>query len=387
MNRRPDNSTFSTSAPLHPSFLAQIPRRLKYYRRIFAAYLTPQKSHLTFWHDVPEVNENFRPEELGEYYMPFTAKADYPGQYDQNGIPLLNYHGRVGLQYNPIAIAQYGLGNYNLFCRATHPVIANPAGAKGHAEGSPETQSPSQVGDCFLAGAPRNDTESEQRRRKFLAAADWLVANLERNPAGLWVWNHHFDWEYRTPLKAPWYSALAQGQGISLLVRAHRETENSLYLETAQRAFATFLKTTDEGGVTRVDDRGYTWFEEAIVDPPTHILNGFIWAAWGVYDYHLHTGDQDAEHLFAEAVRTLKDNLHCFDAGFWSLYEQSGTRMKMLASLFYHHLHIVQLQVMHRLTGEPIFADYARRWEAYRRDPFKRTLALAYKALFKLLYY
>jgi D-glucuronyl C5-epimerase C-terminus. len=61
--------------------------------------------------------------------------------------------------------------------------------------------------------------------------------------------------------------------------------------------------------------------------------------------------------------------------------------MKMLASPFYHHLHIVQLQVMHRLTGDPLFADYARRWEAYRRDPFKHTLALAYKAVFKLLYY
>jgi len=320
---------------------------LNYYRRIFAAYLTPRKSHLTFWHEVPEINEHFRPGELGEYYMPFTAKADYPGQYDDNGIPLLNYHGKVGLQYNPIAIAQYGLGNYNLFCRTGDPA----------------------------------------RRRKFLAVADWLVANLEQNPAGLWVWNHHFDWEYRTPLKAPWYSALAQGQGISLLVRAHQETGNAAYLEAAQCAFETFLKTTDEGGVTYVDEEGYTWFEETIVVPPTHILNGFIWAAWGVYDYHLYTEDQEARRLFAEAVRTLRDNLHRFDAGFWSLYEQSGTRMKMLASPFYHHLHIVQLQVMHRLTGEPIFADYARRWEAYRRNPVKRTLALAYKIAFKLLYY
>ncbi|MGB9553467.1 MAG: hypothetical protein ACPL7L_03735, partial [bacterium] len=70
--------------------------RLNYYRRIFAAYLISKKSHLTFWHEVPEVNENFRISELGEYYMPFTAKADYPGQYDQKGIPLLNYHGKIG---------------------------------------------------------------------------------------------------------------------------------------------------------------------------------------------------------------------------------------------------------------------------------------------------
>ncbi|MBI3795642.1 MAG: hypothetical protein HY268_01555 [Deltaproteobacteria bacterium] len=322
-------------------------RRLHYYRRIFAAYLTPQKSHLTFWHEVPEVNENFRTRELGEYYMTFTAKADYPGQYDSAGIPLLNYHGTVGLQYNPIAIAQYGLGNYNLFCR---------------------------TGDV-------------ERCRKFLSVADWLVDNLEQNPAGLWAWNHHFDWEYRTTLKAPWYSALSQGQGISALLRAYRETNKSAYLEAAQRAFGTFAKTVDKGGVTYIDREGYKWFEETIVDPPTHILNGFIWAAWGVYDYFLHTQSGEAEFLFLEAVRTLKANLRHFDAGFWSLYEQSGTRLKMFASPFYHQLHIIQLRVMHKLTGESVFADYARRWEAYRRNRVKRTLALAYKALFKLLYY
>jgi hypothetical protein len=323
------------------------PSRLHYYRRIFAAYLTPQKSHLTFWHEIPEVNENFRKGELGEYYMTFTAKADYPGQYDSLGMPLLDYHGTVGLQYNPIAIAQYGLGNYNLFCR---------------------------TGDL-------------ERRRKFLCVADWLVGNLEQNPAGLWVWNHHFDWEYRTTLKSPWYSALSQGQGISALLRAYRETHKPVYLEAAQRAFETFAKTVDKGGVTYVDREGYRWFEETIVNPPTHILNGFIWASWGIYDYFLHTRSNEAEHLFLEAVRTLKDNLRHFDVGFWSLYEQSGTRLKMLASPFYHHLHIIQLRVMHRLTDESIFADYARRWETYRCNRVKRTLALAYKAIFKLLYY
>ena len=326
---------------------APVRRRFNYYRRVFAAYLTRRQSQLTFWHGDPEVNDNVRPGELGEYYMLFTAKADYPGEYDRAGIPLLNYHGTVGLQYNPIAIAQYGLANYNLFCRTGNP----------------------------------------DRRRKFLVVADWLVDNLEQNGAGVWVWNHHFDWDYRTPLKAPWYSALAQGQGISVLVRAYEETGSVAYLDAGHQAFESFLRTTEEGGITCVDEKGYTWFEETVVHPPTHILNGFMWAAWGVYDYHLCSGNDRAERLFQEAVRTLKANLHRFDVGFWSLYEQSGTRMKMLASPFYHNLHIVQLRVMHRLTGESIFAEYASRWEAYRGNRMKRGLALAYKALFKLLYY
>lgn len=329
--------------------VSQMPvsNRLNYYRRIFAAYLTPQKSQLTFWHGAPDINPNFQPGELGDYYMPFTAKANYTGHYDSAGILLLDYHGQVGLQYNPIAIAQYGLGNYNLFRR----------------------------------------TGNQERRRKFLRVANWLRDNLEQNDRGLWVWNHHFDWDYRTPLRAPWYSGLAQGHGLSVLVRAYRETDDAAYLDAAERAFEPFLKLVDEGGVIYRDDEGHTWIEEYIVSPPTHILNGFIWASWGVYDYFLATQEPAAQSLFEQSVDTLADNLHRYDAGFWSLYEQSGTRLQMMASPFYHNLHIVQLRVLHRLTREDIFAQYATRWAAYRRSLQKRWAALAYKALFKLLYY
>ena len=94
---------------------------LRYYRRIFSAYLLGGKSHLTFWHETPAENPNADPGELGEYYMLFAEKADYHGAYDSAGVPQLDYHGHIGLQYNPIAIAQYGLGNYNLYRRSPDP--------------------------------------------------------------------------------------------------------------------------------------------------------------------------------------------------------------------------------------------------------------------------
>lgn len=323
------------------------PSRLDYYRRIFAAYLNPGASQLAFWHDVPEVNPHLSLNELGEYYMPFTAKADFAGPFDDAGVPLLNYRGRIGLQHNPIAIAQYGLGNYNLFRRSSDPA----------------------------------------RRRRYLLAADWLAANLEQNSAGLWVWNHHFDWEYRSRLRAPWQSGLAQGQGISLLLRAHKETTGLGYLQAAQRAWLALQKTVSEGGVVFVDEHGHKWIEEYLVNPPTHILNGFIWASWGVYDYWLATRDERAHQDFRDAVETLAHHLSDYDTGFWSLYEQSGTRLKMMASPFYHRLHIAQLKVLYQLTGNQTFARYAGLWESYQRNPANRARALLYKTIFKLLYY
>jgi hypothetical protein len=322
-------------------------KRIQYYRRVFGAYLVPGKSHLTFWHDLPMLNPNAAPRELGQYYMSFDQKADYAGDYDAAGIPLLDYHGQIGKQYNPIAIAQWGLGNYNLF----------------HASGE------------------------KHREQRFLKAADWLCDHLERNRSGVWAWHHHFDWEYRDTLKAPWYSGLAQGQGISLLIRAYSQTRHPEYLYAAQKAFTSFLLPIEDGGITFTDDRGDLWFEEYIVNPPTHILNGFIWAAWGVYDYFLGSGDPTAQSLFQQAVRTLSNNLESYDMGFWSLYEQSGTRLKMVASPFYHQMHIVQLRGMHRLTGEAKFAEFADRWDRYTQSRTKRTRALCYKSAFKLCYY
>jgi len=344
-----------------------------YYRRIFSAYVLGGKSHLTFWHETPAENPNAIATELGEYYMLFAEKADYRGAYDAEGIPLLDYHGHVGPQYNPIAIAQYGLGNYNLWKR------------------SAESERP--MGAPSLPRSVRQGWgSSDDRKKRFFLIADWLCSHLEPNPNGLAVWNHHFDWEYRDTLKAPWYSALAQGQGISVLVRAHKEgahkeSGDAHYLDAARRAFASFEHPIDAGGVAFTDASGDLWFEEYIVSPPTHILNGFIWALWGVYDYFLATRDNTAQDLFSRGVRTLLHNLAPYDLGFWSLYEQSGTRLPMVASAFYHRLHIVQLRVMHRLTEGAEFARVADRWEDYARSRANRARALWYKSAFKLWYY
>ncbi|MBW3536138.1 MAG: D-glucuronyl C5-epimerase family protein, partial [Gemmatimonadetes bacterium] len=312
-----------------------------------SAYLGRRASHLTFWHGTPEVNEAANSQALDQYWQKFHAKADYAGPFDERGVPMLDYHGHVGVRHNPIAIAQYGLGNFNLW----------------------------------------RDTGEEARRERFLTVADWLVDTLVPNEAGLHVWRHPFQWEYQTLLPHGWYSALSQGQGISLLARAHAVTGRAGYLEAARAAFETFFHEMEDGGVVHTDADGYVWFEEVILQPPTHILNGMMWASWGMYDLWLHTGDARAKERWETAVRTLADNLDRFEVGYWSLYDEAGTPLPNAASRFYHTLHVVQLRVMHALSGEARFAERAERWDRFQKGAVRRRLATAHKALFKLLYY
>ena len=91
--------------------------------------------------------------------------------------------------------------------------------------------------------------------------------------------------------------------------------------------------------------------------------------------------------IFDRGVQTLLQNLALYDTGYWSLYEQSSPRLKMLASPFYHRLHIVQLRVMTRLTGDLRFNAFADRWQTYADRRMNRTRALIEKSAFKLLHY
>ena len=273
-------------------------KRWRYYRRIISAYLFPGigsgRSQLTFWHEAPEANPRAITTQLGEYYMLFREKADYAGPYDVAGIPMLDYRGAIGLQYNPIAIAQWGLANYNLFC----------------------------------------ETGDKARWQKTLESADWLTSNLEQNAHGRWVWNHHFDWDYRDTLKAPWYSGLAQGQGVSLLLRAHAQGGDIKHRQAADQAFVALTLPITEGGVLFEDNGKNLWIEEYLVDPPTHILNGFMWALWGAFDYWLSAGVCAGQGDLLSWSRDLDSDLDRFDTGYWSLYEQSGANRKCWQALF-----------------------------------------------------
>lgn len=322
-------------------------RRLHYYRRVLASYLGRSSSQLTFWWERPEVNLVAPTDKVGAYYMTFKDKANYPGPFDEKGVPLLDYHGTIGKQYNPIAIAQYGLAKYNLFIEAGR----------------------------------------DEDRESFLRQARWLVDNLRPNLKGVKVWMHDFDWEYWEGLRAPWYSGLAQGQGLSCLVRAYLLTGDEAYMKAADAAFKSLQLDIKDGGVSLFTPEGDTWIEEYLTERPSHILNGFLWGIWGVHDYALATQNKEAEALFNAGSATILRHLDDFDTGWWSLYDLTPHRVRCVTSPFYHQLHIVQLRVMYRLTGVHGYAARADRWEGYMKSGLKRRRAFAHKVLFKVLHY
>lgn len=322
---------------------------INYYKRILAAYLiNKKKSNLSFWHTKLKINRRENIDQLANYYLDYTPKTLYPGPFDKKEVPMLNYFGNIGIQYNPDAIAQYAIGYFEKYLK----------------------------------------NRDNAYKEIFLKQADWFVNNLRERDNDIGVWEYNFDFEYFKKIKKPWYTSLGQGHGISVLVRAYLLTKKAIYIDTAKKAFLSFKYPIDvNGGVKYIDENGCVWFEEVIMKPSTHILNGFIWALWGIYDYWLATKDVIAKNLFDEGVKTLKKNLYRYDNGFWSTYDLAKTKLRGIASWYYHNLHIVQLKVIYKLTNEKIFLEYSEKWEKYQKNFFFRTLAFVYKAIFKVFYY
>ena len=71
------------------------------------------------------------------------------------------------------------------------------------------------------------------------------------------------------------------------------------------------------------DKEGFVWYEEypSLENEPPHVLNGFIFALFGLYDYYKATESEEALELFNQGIKTLKEKINLWDMGFWSRYD------------------------------------------------------------------
>lgn len=256
-------------------------------------------------------------EDFSEYY------------YDPDGIPRVLYRQPIGIQYNPITIAQFGLDSYNQFCKSPTP----------------------------------------ENRQNTLKTARWLIQNFETTAYSGAVWYYRFDLDFY-PTKAPWISAMAQGEAISLLLRANSLEENPDFIKTAERAALSFEFPITAGGVCATFADGSLSFEEYPSVPPSHVLNGSIFAIFGLYDYMRHSGNQKISAIFEKGINGLRANLSQYDTGFWSRYDLFPRHR--LASPNYQKIHIQLLNELANITGISEFHETAERWQYYLKNPVCR---------------
>jgi heparosan-N-sulfate-glucuronate 5-epimerase len=186
-------------------------------------------------------------------------------------------------------------------------------------------------------------------------------------------------------IPGPWPSAMAQGEGASLLIRVYLETSDERLAQAAIRALRPLSRLTADGGV-EARLRGHSFPEEYPTARPSFVLNGAIFALWGVHDVWRGLGDGAARQQFLAGTGMLAETLPLWDLGYWSRYDLYPHRApRNVASPSYHRLHINQLRAFHRLEPRPELAAMADRFESYAARPINRVRAYLNKVAFRLI--
>ena len=173
-------------------------------------------------------------------------------------------------------------------------------------------------------------------------------------------------------IRAPWVSAYSQGLALSFLVRLFRVTGEASYAETARLIFAAFrlLGPRRAHWVAYVLS-GDLWLEEYPSARPTHVLNGFNFAIFGLYDYERLTRDAGAAQLLQAALATMRKRAISYRVpGGVSLYDLvHRTRHE-----HYHEIHIWQLAALGSISGDTYFTNLSATFRA-DHDPSTRRPA------------
>jgi hypothetical protein len=191
------------------------------------------------------------------------------------------------------------------------------------------------------------------RLRKLLASmlrvASWR--------AGAKAWEYWFPFGGGYP---PWVSGMAQATGMQALARGAVFLGEPRFMAAATRALALFREPPPAG--VRVATRTGNHYVLYSFAPGLRVLNAFLQAITGLYDYARLNDDPRARRLFRAGDRWARRQTPRYDTGTWSYYALPN---RNLASWEYHVLVTEFLQNLCRRTRARVYCRTARRFARY----------------------
>jgi hypothetical protein len=194
--------------------------------------------------------------------------------------------------------------------------------------------------------------------QRLRSLVDELIPLAARRGGGL-AWEYYFNFDGGAP---PWTSAMSQGTAVQALTQAYEASHVSTYLDLARRALPIFHQSSPVGvsAKTPIGSR-YLLYSFA---PGAAVINGFLQALIGLYDYAKVSGSADAWGLFRSGDATARAELPSYDTGAWSLYQPGQED-----TLDYHTLVTGFLQQLCSRTGAPVYCTTAAHFAAYLKTP------------------
>jgi hypothetical protein len=193
---------------------------------------------------------------------------------------------------------------------------------------------------------------------RLRALLDELLPLAVERGGGL-AWEYYFDFNGGKP---PWVSGLAQGTALQALGRAAtrlgRETD---VLPIARRAMHVF-EVPPPVGVRARKGAGAHYLIYSF-NRRLRVLNGFLQALVGLYDFGVYAQDERARELFAEGDVVARREVPAHDTGAWSLY--SRVALTRESDLGYHKLVRDFLGSLCQRTSTDVYCQARDRFTGY----------------------
>jgi heparosan-N-sulfate-glucuronate 5-epimerase len=247
--------------------------------------------------------------------------------------------------------------------------------------GAPGRYMPSRIAGHALAhwNLSRRPGAPGQHFERFMAAANWFAGQ----PKGAFM--HDLPLE---SMAVPWPSCLAQGEGLSVLVRAFAATGDRRFLDQAHAAVDLLEVPVEQGGVASTLPDGSFFLEEYPGGRHRHVLNGALFAAVGLDDL-MRMSDQTelrARILRDRLLAALERNIGLWSTGDWSVYsiERAAAGARNACTLHYQLVHVALLRSLVGVAPCRIaLSRVARHWTRGARRPLSRARALAMKSFYR----
>lgn len=157
-----------------------------------------------------------------------------------------------------------------------------------------------------------------------------------------------------------WVSSLSQGTAVQALSRAAVRLKEPRYFEAARASLGIF-RTPPPLGV-RVATPAGAHYAQYSFRPSLRIVNGFVQALNGLYDFGRFANDEEGRTLFAAGESQLRAELPGADTGAWSLYAVGGRE----SDVGYHRLLRDFLRSLcARTRPEALYCETAQRFTGY----------------------
>jgi hypothetical protein len=218
---------------------------------------------------------------------------------------------------------------------------------------------------CIIHYEKFLEHQQESDFRIFKQHLDWLLENLIYDDTNAACWYYHFD---LSDEKAPFFSGISQGIGMSALLRGYAHFQDPIYLNAAIAAYKWMVRPVEQNGCLYTKGSFAGWLEED--NFYTHILNGHIYSLLGLYDLFRVTKDKEVEQHFKNGCDSALINKQHFDIGFYSKY---AATVKMPTNNSYHLIHIIELRILAEITKNKAFEIWAQEYQDYYDGLYHRT--------------